>query len=52
MNLIIFDIETTGFSPNYHEIIQIAALSRSGQVIGMLPSGSIPLCDHNSGCRG
>ena len=26
MNLVIFDLETTGFSPRYHEIIQIAAI--------------------------
>jgi DNA polymerase III subunit epsilon len=34
MHLVIFDIETTGLSPRYHEIIQIAAVRmRHGEVI-------------------
>ena len=34
MNLVIFDIETTGFSPYYHEITQIAAVRmRAGKVM-------------------
>jgi len=35
MELVIFDLETTGFSPRSHEIIQIAAVRmRHGEVIG------------------
>ena len=34
MNLVIFDLETTGFSPRYHEIIQIAAIRmRHGEIV-------------------
>lgn len=34
MNLVIFDLETTGWSPNYCDIIQIAAIRmRSGEVL-------------------
>ena len=34
MELVIFDLETTGFSPRYHEIIQIAAVRmRHGEII-------------------
>lgn len=34
MHLVIFDLETTGFSPRYHEIIQIAAVRmRHGEVM-------------------
>ena len=34
MNLVIFDLETTGFSPRYHEIIQIAAVRmRHGEIV-------------------
>ena len=34
MHLVIFDLETTGFSPRYHEIIQIAAIRmRHGQIV-------------------
>jgi DNA polymerase III subunit epsilon len=33
MHLVIFDLETTGFSPRYHEIIQIAAVRmRHGKI--------------------
>jgi DNA polymerase III alpha subunit (gram-positive type) len=33
MHLVVFDLETTGFSPRYHEIIQIAAIRmRHGRV--------------------
>jgi DNA polymerase III alpha subunit (gram-positive type) len=34
MHLVIFDLETTGFSPRYHEIIQIAAIRmRHGEIL-------------------
>ena len=50
MNLAIFDLETTGFSPHYHEIIQIAAVRmRHGEVLAeehfetfVRPQKSIP----------
>jgi DNA polymerase III alpha subunit (gram-positive type) len=50
MHLVIFDLETTGFSPRYHEIIQIAAVRmRGGEVVAaesfatfVHPEGDVP----------
>ena len=33
MHVVIFDLETTGFKPSYHEIIQIAGLRMRGGII-------------------
>ena len=50
MHLVIFDLETTGYSPRYHEIIQIAAVRmRHGAILAhehfatfVRPRGRIP----------
>ena len=50
MHLVIFDLETTGYSPRYHDIIQIAAVRmRHGEILAaehfatfVRPPGHIP----------